>query len=192
MVRYADGSFPSDLMAPADPALVFGARRDRVQAGDTVALGEMFSDYGDLVFRAALRLTGCRADAEDVAQEVFVRLPASIRGFTGATSQFPAWIRRVAIRQALMLIRSGRRRREVSVEGIAALTMAPDRALDRMSISDALSRLPDDHRSVFLLKEVEGYSHTEIAELLGISTANSEVRLHRARRQLRDLLRGSR
>jgi RNA polymerase sigma-70 factor (ECF subfamily) len=67
-----------------------------------------------------------------------------------------------------------------------------DHALERMSIDSALDRLSDDHRTVFLLKEVEGYDHAEIAELLGISTANSEVRLHRARRQLRDLLRGSR
>ena len=156
------------------------------------ALGEVFAEYGDLVYRAALRLTGSRADAEDVTQEVFVRLSDALRGFTGTAGNFPGWLRRVAVRQALVHLRGSRRRREVSVESVSALTMRADAALERLSIDAALARLPDDHRTVFLLKEVEGYDHAEIAELLGISTANSEVRLHRARRQLRELLRGSR
>lgn len=173
-------------------AAAFVARLERVQANDMTALGELFSEHGDLVYRAALRLTGHRADAEDVTQELFVRLPGAIRGFTGTAANFPGWIRRVAVRQALMHLRGGRRRREVNVEGVAALVVAPDRALDRLTIDAALDRLSDEHRTVFLLKEVEGYEHAEIAELLGISTANSEVRLHRARRHLRELLRGSR
>ena len=180
------------MTADPEPAIAFRSRLERVQANDMIALGEFFTEYGDLVFRAALRLTGSRSDAEDVTQEVFVRLPGAVRGFTGTAANFPAWIRRVAVRQALMQMRGGRRRREVNVEGVAALMAATDHALDRMSIDAALDRLSDDHRTVFLLKEVEGYDHAEIAELLGISTANSEVRLHRARRQLRDLLRGSR
>ncbi len=180
------------MTSRADPAGVFRARLERVQAGDMVALGEMFAEYGDEVFRAAARLTGSRADAEDVTQELFVRLPTAARGFTGSVAQFPGWIRRVAVRQALMAVRGGRRRREVSVDRVASLTMASDNPLDRLTIDAALERLSDEHRTVFLLKEVEGYAHTEIAELLGISTANSEVRLHRARRQLRELLRESR
>ena len=156
------------------------------------ALGELFAEYGDVVYRAALRLTGSRPDAEDITQDVFTRLPGALRGFTGTAGNFPAWLRRVAVRQALMHLRGGRRRREVSVESVSALTMRADAALERLSIDAALSMLSEDHRTVFLLKEVEGYDHAEIAELLGISTANSEVRLHRARRQLRELLRGSR
>jgi RNA polymerase sigma factor (sigma-70 family) len=173
-------------------AVAFRARLDRVQANDMIALGELYDEYGDLVFRTALRLTRCRADAEDVAQELFARLPAAASGFTGSSASFPGWIRRVAVRQALMLLRGGRRRREVSVDQVAALTMSPDQTLERMSIDAALQLLSEEHRTVFLLKEVEGYDHGEIADLLGISTANSEVRLHRARRQLRDLLKGSR
>jgi RNA polymerase sigma-70 factor (ECF subfamily) len=180
------------MTADPEPAAPFRAKLERVQANDMIALGELFTEYGDLVYRAALRLTGSRADAEDVTQELFVRLPGAVRGFTGTAANFPAWVRRVAVRQALMHLRGGRRRREVSVEGVASLMARTDHALDRMSIDAALDRLSDDHRTVFLLKEVEGYDHGEIAELLGISTANSEVRLHRARRQLRDLLRGSR
>ncbi|MEO5815742.1 MAG: sigma-70 family RNA polymerase sigma factor [Gemmatimonadaceae bacterium] len=180
------------MSADPEPAIAFRVRLERVQANDMIALGELFSEYGDLVYRSALRLTGSHADAEDVTQELFVRLPGAVRGFTGTAAQFPAWIRRVAVRQALMQLRGGRRRREVDVAGVASLMVRSDHALERMSIDTALERLSDDHRTVFLLKEVEGYDHAEIAELLGISTANSEVRLHRARRQLRDLLRGSR
>ena len=63
------------------------------------ALGELFTLHGDLVYRAALRLTGSRADAEDVTQELFVRLPGAVRGFTGTAANFPGWIRRVAVRR---------------------------------------------------------------------------------------------
>jgi RNA polymerase sigma-70 factor (ECF subfamily) len=115
-----------------------------------------------------------------------------VRGFTGTAESFPAWLRRIAVRAALMQMRGGRRRREVGVEGVAALLARTDSSLDRLSIDVALGRLSDEHRVVFLLKEVEGYEHAEIAALLDISVANSEVRLHRARRQLRELLRGSR
>ena len=157
-----------------------------------MALGELFVSHGDLVFGTARRLTGSAADAADVTQDLFIRLPAALRGFTGGHATFDAWIRRVAVRQALMHLRSGRRRRETSVEGVASLVMRDDHALERLSIEGALERLSPGHRTVFLLKEVEGYEHSEIADLLGISVANSEVRLHRARRQLRDLLGGSR
>jgi RNA polymerase sigma factor (sigma-70 family) len=192
MPHSTSGSFASVKRTDPKPTTAFLARLERIQANDMTALGELFVEHGDLVYRTALRLTGSRADAEDVAQELFVRLPGAIRGFTGTAANFPGWIRRVAVRQSLMHLRGGRRRREVSAEGVAALMAAPDHALERLTIDAALDRLSDDHRTVFLLKEVEGYDHAEIAELLGISTANSEVRLHRARRQLRDLLRGSR
>jgi RNA polymerase sigma-70 factor (ECF subfamily) len=179
------------LSASVDPRRFRTLLAD-VEAGATVALGELFAAYGDQVFRSALRLTGSRADAEDVTQDVFVRLAGAVRGFTGGAASFPAWIRRVAVRQALMHMRTSRRRREVDVDAVAALLAPQDRVVERLTIGAALARLSVEHRTVFLLKEVEGYDHAEIAELLGISPGNSEVRLHRARRQLRELLRGSR
>lgn len=175
-----------------DPMLALRERLDRVRLGDAGALGELFIEFGDLVYRAALRLTRSGADAEDVAQDVFVRLPEALGGFTGTAEQFAGWIRRVVVRQSLMHLRGGRRRREVSVEAVAELFAIDDEAAERLTIDAALARLSDEHRLVFLLKEVEGYEHREIAELLDISVANSEVRLHRARRQLREFLRGSR
>jgi RNA polymerase sigma-70 factor (ECF subfamily) len=191
MPRSFDGSAAPKPPIDEDPA-AFRARLDRTIAGDTTALGELFVEHVDLVYGTALRLTGSAADAEDVTQELFVRLPSALRGFTGGMASFGGWIRQVAVRQSLMHLRRGRRRREVSVDGVASLFARPDHALERLSMEVALARLSDAHRAVFLLKEVEGLEHAEIAELLGISVANSEVRLHRARRQLRDLLRGSR
>lgn len=182
-------------MSLADDAEAACSLRDRLEQarnGDRDALAELFVEFGDAVHRSALRLTGNGADAEDVTQEVFVRLPRALAGFAGTSETFGAWIRRVAVRQALMHLRTGRRRREVTVDGVANLFAANDDTVGRLTIEAALERLSEEHRVVFLLKEVEGYEHREIAELLDISVANSEVRLHRARRELRELLRGSR
>jgi RNA polymerase sigma-70 factor (ECF subfamily) len=187
----SDGSAATALFVDDAPARL-RAQLERVAAGDRVALGELFVAFGDLVHRTALRLTGSRADAEDVTQELFLRLAGALPGFTGSASSFPGWIRRIAVRQTLMQMRSGRRRREVDVDAVASLVAPADDGLDRLTLETALGRLSAEHRLVFLLKEVEGLSHAEIAELAGISVANSEVRLHRARRELRDLLRGSR
>ena len=186
----SDGSAATALYVDDEEARL-RIRLERVAAGDMAALGELFIAFGDLVYRTSLRLTGSPADAEDVAQELFVRLPAAVRGFTGGPASFPGWIRRVAIRQTLMQMRSGRRRREVDVDQVASLFAPHDDALSRLTLEAALERLSAEHRTVFLLKEVEGLSHAEIAELVGITVANSEVRLHRARRELRDMLRGS-
>ena len=180
------------LAEDAETAHSLYERIERARLGDRDALGELFLEFGDDVFRSALRLTGSTPDAEDVTQDVFVRLPKALSGFTGTSEMFGAWIRRVAVRQALMHLRSGRRRREVTVDGVANLFAATDDTIGRLTIDAALERLSDEHRLVFLLKEVEGYDHREIADLLAISIANSEVRLHRARRELRELLRGSR
>ncbi|MCY7378281.1 MAG: sigma-70 family RNA polymerase sigma factor [Gemmatimonadaceae bacterium] len=175
----------------ADVVVSLRDRLDLTIAGDRDSLGGLFVLYGDMVFAVARRYTRCSADAEDVTQDLFVRLPMALRGFTGATATFPAWLRRVAVRQALVLLRSGRRRREVSIDGVASLVARADHVLDRLTIQKAVTLLSEEHRTVFLLRELEGFDHREIAEALGISVANSEVRLHRARRQLRDLLRGS-
>jgi RNA polymerase sigma factor (sigma-70 family) len=181
---------PVSMDAPDPTAL--RAHLSALARGDRDALASLYANYGSLVFRTARRLMGNRADAEDVTQDVFVRLATTAEGFVGSAEQFPGWLRRVAVRAALMRMRGGRRRREVDVDGVAALVTRADDVLARLTLETALERLSDGHRTVFLLKEVEGYGHAEIAELVGITVANSEVRLHRARRQLRDLLRGSR
>ena len=174
------------------PATARRRQLDALALGDAEALAQLVAEFGDLVYGTIYRLTANTADAEDATQDVFIRLPRVVSGFAGTVEQFPGWLRRIAVRAALMRLRTGRRRNEVSAESVVALLSRPDDVLSRLSIESALARLTVEHRTVFLLKEVEGYDHAEIAELLGISVANSEVRLHRARRQLRELLRDSR
>lgn len=164
----------------------------RVVRGDRDALGALYERCGGTAYAAAFRLLDERSDAEDVTHELFVRLPRLLAGWDPARGTLGPWLRRVAVRLALMRLRSGRRRREVDVASVASLVSRVEEPHDRMTLDTALARLADEHRLVFLLKEVEGYSHAEIAELLEISVRNSEVRLFRARQALRALLGSSR
>lgn len=175
-------------MSPDDERLIV----DGVIDGDSASLAKLYARHGTAAYGAALRLLRDVQDAEDVIQEMFVRLPVTLAGYDSARGTIGPWLRRVAVRLALMRLRSIKRRREVGVVEVAALLARDDALLDRMTIEDALRRLNDDQRTVFLLKEVEGYDHREIAELLGISISASEVRLYRARVALRALLGSSR
>lgn len=171
---------------PTESGLVAKAR-----AGDTDALAELFRRYGQQVYETAIRITASRHDAEDVTQNVFVGLPEALAGYTGAGS-LGAWLRRIATRTALLFIRE--RQRQAKWERTAGRrrpnSEPPEQVEARMTMEWALNRMPDDWRVVYVLKEVEGYSHEEIADLLGISQGASSVRLHRARRFLADRLRG--
>ena len=160
----------------------------RVMRGERDALGELYAVFAPTVHAAAHRLLGERADAEDVTHELFVGLPRILAGWDAARGSLGPWLRRVSVRLALMRLRSGRRRREVDVGAVASLVARTDEPHDRLTMADALERLSDEQRVVFLLKEVEGYSHAEIAALLEISVRNSEVRLFRARQALRAFL----
>ena len=165
---------------------------NRVIEGDREALAILYARHSTVGYSAALRLLRDVQDAEDVVQEMFVRLPVTLAGYDAARGTLGPWLRCVAVRLALMRLRGNRRRREVGALEVAALLARDDSPLDRMSIEHALQRLTDDQRTVFLLKEVEGYEHREIAALLDISISASEVRLYRARVALRALLGSSR
>ena len=166
-----------------------GALIDRARRGEMDALAELFREHAPAVHRLAFYLTASADDAEDVVQDVFIGLPEALRGLSDA-SAFPAWLRRVAARTALMRMRTERRRRQSALVDADA-SPAPARSeSDRMSIEAAIARLPQDLREVFVLKEMEGYAHAEIAGMLGITAGNSEVRLFRARQRLRAILGG--
>lgn len=160
----------------------------RASSGSTDALAELFHEFSAQVHRVAFRLTLSADEAEDVVQDVFVGLPEALGAFSGSGS-FDSWLRAVTLRTALMRLRTGRRRDAVAIRaGDSARTSAPDAVVDRLAIETALAALPQDLRTVFVLRDVEGYTHAEIARMLGIRAGTSEVRLHRARRRLRDLL----
>lgn len=164
----------------------------RTMRGDERAFAALYDRHAQGAYAAAYRLLGGAADAEDVVQELFLALPGTLSGYDPTRGPLGAWLRRVAVRLSLMRMRTVRRRRETDAGSVAELLARDDAALERLSIEAALARLSDDQRAVFLLKEVEGYEHREIAALLDISVANSEVRLFRARQALRALLGGSR
>lgn len=156
----------------------------RARTGSADALGSLFSEHADGLLRLAFRLTASGADAEDIVQDVFVGLPEPLRHYD-ERGAFNAWLKRITVRHALMRMRSATRRAHTSLDDAPQLRAnTPD--LDaRMSIDRALEQLTPNLRSVFVLHEVEGYSHVEIGALLGIRPGTSEVRLFRARTILR-------
>jgi len=165
---------------------------DRLRAGDTDAIAQLYHQYAQPIYVLAVRMTGSTEDAEDVVHDVFAGLPRAIRSFTGSGS-FENWLRKCATRVCLMMLRRRRIRREVSLDAFtSSVPSAADSIIARMSLVHGLAQLPNHLRIVLALKEVEGYTHREIADLLGISPQNSMIRLHRAREAMRALLGGGR
>lgn len=175
---------PADT--PSSPALVEAARR-----GSHEALATLYTRHGAELLRLAYRLTGSRTDAEDVLQDVFVGLPEALQRYDERGSLLP-WLRRVTARTALMRRRRADRRQEVPLDDLATVPDTDERAATRTLIEGALATIPEALRAVFVLKEMEGHSHAEIAVMLGIRRGTSEVRLHRAIRLLRHALRNLR
>ncbi len=160
----------------------------RARQGSADALAALYHAFGTQVYRTAWWIVGNRADAEDVLQDVFVGLPDALAHYQ-ERGALAAWLRRLTARTALMRLR--RQRREASFSAAhdrPSGDSASANVIERVAVADALDRLAEPLRRVFLLKEVEGFSHREIAALLGISVGASEVRLHRAWRRLRELL----
>jgi RNA polymerase sigma-70 factor (ECF subfamily) len=155
--------------------------------GDTRALGELYHRHAGRLELLALRLLGSGADAEDVVQDLFVGLPEALRRYRD-DGRLEAWLRRVTVNLALKRMRGARRRREADLSD--SLPTEAGVSADRMQVRRAVDELPDKLRAVVILKLVEGYSHQEIGELLGIRRGSSEVRLSRALARLRETLGG--
>jgi RNA polymerase sigma-70 factor (ECF subfamily) len=153
---------------------------DRIRAGSPEALGELYTRYAEVVYHLAYRLTASLEDAEDVLQDVFLGLPRALEGYR-EQGRFESWLKRVAARTALMRLRSDRRRRTDPMDIIETLP-APEAGpvIDRIEFRRVLREMPESLRVVFMLKEIEGYSHAEIADLLRISSGASAARLSRA------------
>ena len=159
----------------------------RARAGEPDAISSIYDLYGAAMFRVAFRLTASWADAQDVVQDVFVALPRALGSYEGR-GEFEAWLVRLTSRTALMELRRRKRRREVPLFERFAGRSATTRSVDRIALDRAIALLPEEQREVFVLKLVEGFSHEEIAELLGISNGASRARLFRAVKNLKQLL----
>ena len=164
-----------------------------LRAGSPDAITACYREHADALLTLALRLTGERADAEDVVQDVFAGLPEATQRYE-ERGLFAAWLRGVTTRHALGMHRRVRNRREVP-HGAESLTVPARNSTpgdDTARIERALATLTDSLWHVFVLRVIEGHSHAEIAALLGITAGASEVRLSRAikalRGQLGDLL----
>ena len=163
----------------------------RAQAGDAGAFREVYEAHVGRVYALCLRLSGDRQDAEELTQDVFVRAWQQLGTFRG-DSAFGTWLHRLAV-NAVLMARRARHRREQRVRpaadpemlAIPSQTRAPGLALD---LEQAIARLPEGAREVFLLFDVEGYRHAEIAAMLGIAAGTSKAQLFRARRLLRGWL----
>ena len=157
---------------------------ERAARGDMDALALIYNTYAASLMNVAYRLLMSRADAEDAVHDLFVGLPEALRRYK-EQGAFEGWLKRIVARICLSRLRSPSQRGEELPD---IVDQRRHDATDRIAVADALRELNPSLRAVVVLKEIEGYSHAEIAQMLGISKGASEVRLHRGMRALRELL----
>jgi RNA polymerase sigma-70 factor, ECF subfamily len=153
----------------------------------------LYRDHADRVYALCLRMSGDRADATELAQDVFVRAWEKFDRLAPGT-EAGAWLWRLAVNVVLNARRADRRRlaRVAPVEDLAPLERADLRTplpVRRLSFDAAVARLPDRARAVYVLHDVEGYAHPEIAAMLGVAEGTVRAHLHRARSLMREALR---
>jgi RNA polymerase sigma-70 factor, ECF subfamily len=177
-----------------DPAETEARLLARAQAGDVSAFERLSSAYADRLFMLLLRLLGDRSEAEDVAQEVMLRAWRGIARFQGQSSYF-TWLYRIAVNEAnRALEKKARRPAGVSI-GADELQLPASPAHDpsrqaenselRRVLGHALAELPPALRTAIVLRDVEGLSTQEAAEIAGVSQAAFKSRLHQARLRVR-------
>lgn len=172
------------------------------QKGDGAAFETLYHLHKKRVYSLCLRMTGSTAEAEDLTQEAFMQLYRKISTFRGE-SAFTTWLHRLTVNVVLMHLRKkfpDQLSIDETMEG--AEENAPPRELedkdlrlagsiDRLNLERAVTNLPAGYRTIFILHDIEGYEHNEIAKILGCSIGNSKSQLHKARMRLRDLLLGA-
>jgi RNA polymerase sigma-70 factor, ECF subfamily len=171
----------------------------RAQKGEESAFEALFVQHKQRVYSLCLRMTGNTADAEELTQEAFLQVFRKIQTFRGE-SAFSTWLHRLSVNTVLMRLRK-KKVNEMPLEdsargeefdepqkefGVCDLVLAG--AIDRTNLNRAIAQLPSGYRRAFVLHDVHGYEHNEIATLLGCSIGNSKSQLHKARVRLRKLL----
>ena len=175
---------------------------ERAKQGDAEAFETLYDLHRRRVYSLCLRMTANTAEAEDLTQEAFLQLFRKIGTFRGE-SAFSTWLHRMAVNVVLMRLRKKglplvplEDTVETEEEGpkkeLGALDAVLAGSVDRMELQRAVEALPPGYRSIFVLHDVEGYEHNEIASLVGCSIGNSKSQLHKARMKLRELLKTSR
>ncbi len=163
--------------------------------GNIAAFEMLYLRHHRRTYSLCLRMTKNVTEAEDLTQEVFVQLFRKVGSFQGK-SAFSTWLHRLTVNQVLMHFR----KRSFKSEKTSESGDMPDQIVsgsenhrkmpivDRIAITNAIAELPKGYRSVFILHDVEGYEHEEVARILGISVGTSKSQLHKARLKLRGLL----
>ena len=171
------------------------ARARLVARGDMGALDEIYRLHHRRVYNLCKRMTLNAAEAEDLTQEVFILLLRKAGGYR-AEASFTTWLHRLTVNQVLMHFRRRRVKREGQADderddarraGRGPAAVAPQ-LIDRITLDRALARLPPGYRAAFVLHDIEGHEHEEVARILGCATGTSKSQLHKARKQLRHLL----
>jgi RNA polymerase sigma-70 factor (ECF subfamily) len=171
---------------------------DKAKGGDTASFEALYNLHKRRVYSLCLRMTGNTAEAEDLTQEAFLQLYRKIATFRGE-SAFSTWLHRLAVNVVLMHLRkkglpqvSLEESLEPQEEGPKRELGIPDPVLsgsiDRVNLERAIENLPPGYRVIFVLHDIEGYEHNEIADLMACSIGNSKSQLHKARMRLRELL----
>src|ERR1044072_1221330 len=163
--------------------------------GDMGAFEKLYERHNRRVYSLCLRMTQNAAEAEDLAQEAFIQLFRKIGSFRG-DSAFTTWLHRLTVNQVLMHFRKRNVKFEKTTEEgetpvqIVSGTENPRKMpiVDKIALENAIAQLPNGYRKVFVLHDVEGYEHEEVARLLGCSVGTSKSQLHKARLKLRKLL----
>ena len=175
---------------------------DRAKQGDAEAFEFLYNLHKRRVYSLCLRMTANTAEAEDLTQEAFLQLFRKIGTFRGE-SAFSTWLHRMAVNVVLMHLR----KKGLPVVSLEEATEGDEDtpkkdfgaddpvlsgSVDRLRLQNAVEQLPPGYRSIFVLHDIEGYEHNEIAALVGCSIGNSKSQLHKARMKLREFLKTSR
>jgi RNA polymerase sigma-70 factor (ECF subfamily) len=176
---------------------------ERAKQGDAEAFQALYDRHKRRVYSLCLRMTANVAEAEDLTQEAFLQLYRKIGTFRGE-SAFSTWLHRLSVNVVLMHLR----KKGLPVVSLEETTQGTEEdspkkdfgtqdlalagSIDRLQLQRAVEDLPPGYRTIFVLHDVEGYEHNEIAEIVGCSIGNSKSQLHKARMKLRDLLKMNR
>ena len=192
---------PNRVNATQSPKSATEAEAIRLaQAGDAAAFEHLYQLHGRRVYALCLRMVGNPSDAEDLMQEAFLQLFRKIGTFRGE-SAFSTWLHRMTVNVVLMRLRkktlpaaSLEETTEPDEEtggprkDIGAPDLRLSGAVDRVNLERSIEKLPPGYRTVFVLHDVQGFEHNEIAGIMGCSVGNSKSQLHKARTRLRELL----
>lgn len=186
---------PARESAPVDASAPDFDLCQLAASGNIAAFEIVYQRYHRRTYSLCLRMTNSQTEAEDLTQEVFIQLFRKVGSFRG-DSAFSTWLHRLTVNQVLMHFR----RRSVKNEKVSDDGEIPEQTVhgtanpnkmpvvDRIALKNAIGELPNGYRNVFVLHDIEGYEHEEVARMLKISVGTSKSQLHKARLKLRGLL----